>query len=71
MLLIYFAVTTMKLNATMTSYSNTLKKVYLSKTVLNEFTFTYDDDRNESFVIIFQQYTAIYVEFFYQPPLIE
>ena len=61
----------MKLNATMTSYSNTLKKVYLSKTVLNEFTFTYDDDRNESFVIIFQQYTAIYVEFFYQPPLIE
>ena len=36
---------------------NTLKKIYLSKTILNEFTSTYSYDNNDYFEMLFQQYT--------------
>ena len=36
-----------------TSVENTLKKISLSETILNEFTSTYCDDKNDSFEMLF------------------
>ena len=41
-----------------TSIGNTLKKIHLSKNILNEFTSTYYDDKKDYFEMLFQNYIA-------------
>ena len=54
-----------------TSAENTLKNIYLSGTVLNEFMSAYYDDNNDSFEMLFQQYTASAVKKLYHPDIVE
>ena len=49
------------------SVENTPKKIYLSVTILNEFTSTYYDDKNDYFEMLFQKYTASAVKNIYHP----
>ena len=39
----------MRFSITITSVANILKNIYISVTVLNEFTSKYDDDENDTF----------------------
>ena len=52
------------------SVANTLKKIHLSETLLNLFTSTYYDDNNDSFEMLFQKYTAIYINIIYHRAII-
>ena len=47
----------MSYNNEISSVVNTPKKIYLSTTILNEFTSTYSYDNNDYFEMLFQQYT--------------
>ena len=58
-------------STTILSIENNLKNIHLSATILKEFTSTYCDDNNDTFGMLFQQYTAIYVNKIYHPSLIE
>ena len=58
------------LSTAIPSISNTLKKNYLSRTILGEFTSTYYNDKNDSFEKN-QQYTSSYVNNIYHPSIIE
>ena len=51
--------------------ANTPKKIYLSVTLLNLSTSAYYDDNNDSFEILFQEYTANYVKNSYHSAIIE
>ena len=45
--------------------ANTLKKIDLVGNFLYDFTYTYNDDKNDTFGMLFQQYTASYVDNIY------
>ena len=51
--------------------ANTLKNIYISTNILNEFTSTYYDDKNGYFAKTIQQYTSSSVNKMYHPSLIE
>ena len=53
------------------SVENTPKKIYPSVTILNEFTSTYYDDKNDYFEMLFQNYAASDVNKIYHPSIIE
>ena len=53
------------------SVANNLKKIYLSTTILNEFTFKDDYDNNYSFETLFRKYTPGSINKIYRPSLIE
>ena len=48
----------MTCNRAIPSVDNTLKKIHLSKTIFNEFTSTYYDDKNGGFGLLFKTFTA-------------
>ena len=52
----------MSFTTTIPSVTNTLKKIYIGGNMLDEFTSTYYDDKNDTFVLLFQQYTSSTVE---------
>ena len=47
------------------------KKIYLGKPIWDELISEYYNKKNDTFGILFQQYTAIYVNKIYLPSLIE
>ena len=56
-------------SAAITYVANTLKKIYLGETLLNEFTSTYYDYNNDTFGILFQNLTASAVDNIYHPAI--
>ena len=54
-----------------TAVENNLKKIYLGGYLLVEFTSTYYDDKNDTFGLLFQQYTASAVENIYHPSIVK
>ena len=61
----------MSCSTAITSVVNTLKKNYLSGTILDKFSSTYYDDNNDNFGLLFQQYTAIAVGNIYHPSILK
>ena len=61
----------MTCSVTMNYVSYNLNKIYLTTTILIEFTSTYYDDNNDSFKMLFQLYTYIPVKNIYQPSIVE
>ena len=54
-----------------TSVANNTKNIYLRGTLIDEFTYTYYNDKNGTFEMLFQKYTASDVDNIYQPYTIE
>ena len=54
-----------------TSIKNTLKTIYLSGNLWDEFKYTYYNDKNNPFEILFQKYTASAVNKIYHPSIVE
>ena len=54
-----------------TSVVNIHKNIYLSVALLDEFTSTYYDDKNDSFEMLFQKYTDSAVNDIYHPSVVE
>ena len=52
----------MTYNTLIPSVANTMKKIHLSTILLNEFTSTYYENKNDGFEILFKQFTEKYVE---------
>ena len=61
----------MSCNTKIASVVNTPKEIYSSTTIMNELTSTYNYDNNNSFEILFQQYTTSSVNIIYCPSLID
>ena len=61
----------MNWNNAITSVANNPNKRDLSKNLLNEFTSTYYDDKNDYFAMLFQNYTASSINNIYNPDPIE
>ena len=61
----------MNCNTKIPSVANILKNVYLSGTLLNEFTSTYYYDKNGSFEMMFKQYIDSAVENISHPEMVE
>ena len=53
-----------------TSIKNTLKTIYLSGNLWDEFKYTYYNDKNNPFEILFQKYTASAVDNIYYPSIV-
>ena len=61
----------MSYNNEISSVVNTPKKIYLSTTIFNEFTSTYNYDNNHYFEMLFQQYITSSVNIIYFLSLID
>ena len=58
-------------SSAITSLENTTKNIYLSGTLLDEFTSIYYNDKNDTFGMLFQQHKAIAVNNIYRPSIVE
>ena len=61
----------MTYNMEITSVANTLKKIHLSKTIFNEFTSAYHDNKNDGFGFLLKHSTVTSVKKIDHTALIE
>ena len=59
------------LNTAITSLENTLKKIYLSATLMNELTSTYENDNNYSFEMFFNNIKLVLLTTFISQPYLK